>query len=68
MIINATNAVFPCQEVVGGYVYVENDSGKRIVCPHLAEMSTVAEVLGENANTRKHCNKGFNGKKHYPIL
>lgn len=33
----------------GGYMYVEDDSGKRIVCPHPGERRTVAEVLGENA-------------------
>ncbi len=31
-------------------MYVEDDSGKRIVCPHPGEMRTVAKVLGENAN------------------
>ena len=30
-------------------MYVENDKGRRIVCGHPLEMSTVAEVLGKNA-------------------
>lgn len=34
----------------GGYMYVTDDSGKRIVCPHPAEKSTVYSILGENAS------------------
>jgi|YNPMSStandDraft_1061717.scaffolds.fasta_scaffold47458_2 predicted RNA-binding Zn-ribbon protein involved in translation (DUF1610 family) len=33
----------------GGYMYVEDDKKKRIVCPHPVEDWTVAEVLGDNA-------------------
>lgn len=32
----------------GGYIYVQDDNGKRIVCPHPGEGQTVAEVLGLN--------------------
>lgn len=34
----------------GGYMYVIDDSGKRIVCPHPGEMFTVSKVLGENVS------------------
>lgn len=30
-------------------MYVEDDGGRRIVCPHPGEGRTVAEVLGDNA-------------------
>ncbi|NLB70306.1 MAG: hypothetical protein GX804_11625 [Lentisphaerae bacterium] len=33
----------------GGYMYVIDDDGKRIVCPHPREFATVAEVLGDDA-------------------
>lgn len=29
----------------GGYLYVKDESGKRIVCPHPLEYHTIAEVL-----------------------
>ena len=32
----------------GGYMYVENDKGERIVCPHPGEIFKVLEILGEN--------------------
>jgi len=34
----------------GGYMYVVNDQGERIVCPHPCEDLTVREVLGPNAS------------------
>jgi primosomal protein N' len=33
----------------GGHTYVEDDEGKRIVCPHPSEYGTIRRVLGENA-------------------
>jgi len=32
----------------GGCMYVEDDGGRRIICPHPIEWLRVAEVLGEN--------------------
>jgi predicted Zn-ribbon and HTH transcriptional regulator len=34
----------------GGYTYVQDDKGKRKVCPHPAEVVTIAEVLGLKEN------------------
>lgn len=34
----------------GGFMYVEDDDGKRIVCPHPGEARTVERVLGKNAS------------------
>jgi len=33
----------------GGCMYVEDDDGRRIICPHPGERSTVAEALGKDA-------------------
>jgi DNA-directed RNA polymerase subunit RPC12/RpoP len=33
----------------GGYMYVTDQTGKRIVCPHPCEFATVYQVLGANA-------------------
>jgi DNA-directed RNA polymerase subunit RPC12/RpoP len=33
----------------GGYMYVTDEAGARIVCPHPAEHVTVTKVLGEGA-------------------
>ena len=33
----------------GGYMYVTDQTGKRIVCPHPCEFATVSQVLGANA-------------------
>lgn len=45
----------------GGYMYVIDGSGKRIICPHPAEMHTVSKVLGENASRELIMDKtGFN--------
>ena len=37
----------------GGYMYVIDDSGNRIPCPHPGEMRTVVEVLGRGASREK---------------
>lgn len=34
----------------GGYLYVINDAGERIVCPHPGEGFTIAKVLGSDAS------------------
>jgi len=34
----------------GGYMYVEDNNGKRIICPHPEEYSKIYEVLGYNAS------------------
>ena len=34
----------------GGYTYVQDDNGERIICPHPAESQTIAEVLGLKEN------------------
>jgi len=36
---------FSLQSGWGGYVYVENEKGERIPCPHPVEWSTIKEVL-----------------------
>ena len=33
----------------GGHMYVEDDDGKRIVCPHPAEEFIIRKVLGDDA-------------------
>jgi len=34
----------------GGHTYVTDDCGNIIVCPHPSEMSTILEVLGDDAS------------------
>ncbi len=34
----------------GGYLYVEDEKGKRITCPHPCEWGTITDVLGKNAS------------------
>jgi len=45
----------------GGHMYVIDDSGERIGCPHQLEMFIVLEVLGENASKKDiKARTGFN--------
>jgi len=46
----------------GGYMYVEDNEGKRIPCPHPGEEFTVAQVLGEDKDNLSLWEKrvGFN--------
>lgn len=36
----------------GGFLFVENDSGERVVCGHPAERAIIKEVLGKNPLVR----------------
>jgi DNA-directed RNA polymerase subunit RPC12/RpoP len=45
----------------GGYMYVEDDNKKRIVCPHPAEYNEVRRVLGPDASQELIASRtGFN--------
>ena len=45
----------------GGYTYVENECGDRIICVHPLEFSKITEVLGEGASVDLILNRtGFN--------
>jgi len=37
----------------GGYLYVEDDQGKRISCPHPCESIVIFEVLGKKADDKE---------------
>ena len=39
---------FALPEGWGGYIYVIDDLGERIVCPHPAEDATIRQVLGDD--------------------
>jgi hypothetical protein len=45
----------------GGIMYVTDDAGKRIICPHPGEMYTVYSVIGQDASHEQYMERtGFN--------